>query len=158
MSLCIRHNDNQIDTHVRDREWAARNIISLLHHCFFFVFFLLMSDLDLRGSRHLRQGPEVCELCQAGDCRSLSHEPGRDGERRRWPHSSRSQSVDFSLWGRAGRWNELCDFILRSAKLKQSEGQSFSTEQNLMGCICCGEKRQWTGWHVCKNDVMQIRQ
>lgn len=94
--------------------WQARKFLLPLFSC---VSVLL--DLNLRGPRCLRPRPQVCELCQAWDCWSLSHEPGWDGERRRWPHRSWSQPVHFSLWGRTGRWNELRDFLLTSVKKKK---------------------------------------
>lgn len=110
---------------------------------------LLMSDPDLRGPRRLRQGPEVCELRQAGDRRSVSHESGRHGERRHRPHSSRGQPIDGSLWGRAGRWDELRDFLLRSEKLKKKK---------LCECFIFlwrKNKQKWTKQHKSKNDVIQ---
>lgn len=94
----------------------CNNCVPLLLSCV-----LLRLDLNLRGSRPLRPRPQVCELCQAWDCWSLSLEPGRDGERRPRPHSSRSQPVHVSLWGRAGRRNELRDFLLTLEKRKEKE-------------------------------------
>lgn len=102
-------------------------------HCNFSLLLFscvsVLLDLNLRGSRSLRPRPQVCELCQAWDCWSLSHEHGWHGERRRWPHRSWSQPVHVSLWGRAGRWNELRDFLLASVKKRKRERERKKCER-----------------------------
>lgn len=95
------------------------------------------SDPDLRGSGHLCQGPQVCEFCQAGNRRSLSHELGRDGERSRRPDCPRGRPVAFSLWGPAGRRNELRDFVLNRTDVRGMRWKKHLKERERAShCLC----------------------
>ncbi len=122
------------------------------------------TGLDLWGFGVICQGPKICSLCQAWDCRCLSHDHRWDGKCCEWSPESWGLRGESRLpephrhgthiqWrgahqeprGRGtGWWDDLCYIVLNNRKRADQDVSGWSnrilTDQS--HCSCCSESQK----------------